>query len=379
MSDIQATTTKRGTDHKSTVPRAVVHKRILEIAESRPEESMAAIADRVTGATTSLVEQVLDEYGDPGTIEADEATVEDAEPTAADDETAADAVDDSLFDESAMSHHTTGTDESIVAPADITETQLETLREIRDHPHATQAVLAESLGVSSATISQRVNGIAGFDWADRQTFVKQFFNRAETDLEETQTDGEVDADNDQSNEPNGGDSDAVTCDDSAVDANVEASTTADCAATDTPETSTERPDTALGDGGNAQPDATGDIDDNLETADATPSVDRSVTPTPRADGASSTADCKEMDATPKEQTGQMASATDMQSTPQAQSDAELTALTARIDSLEQQLASDHAVDPELAHKVIRVCFQSEQISEAEEIQIMEGILAADSP
>ncbi|MFB6191979.1 MAG: hypothetical protein ABEI11_01515 [Haloarculaceae archaeon] len=46
-------------------PRAVIHKRILDVAADQPDASMAAIADEITGATTDLVERVLDEYGDP--------------------------------------------------------------------------------------------------------------------------------------------------------------------------------------------------------------------------------------------------------------------------------------------------------------------------
>ncbi|MFB6233651.1 MAG: winged helix-turn-helix domain-containing protein, partial [Haloarculaceae archaeon] len=53
------------TDSGRGSPRAVIHRRILDVAESRPDASLEAIGDEVAGATTDLVEQVLDEYGDP--------------------------------------------------------------------------------------------------------------------------------------------------------------------------------------------------------------------------------------------------------------------------------------------------------------------------
>ncbi|WP_217255549.1 MarR family winged helix-turn-helix transcriptional regulator [Natronococcus occultus] len=66
-----------------------------------------------------------------------------------------------------------------LASADLTEKQLETLREIRDQPTATQADLADELGVTSATINQRLNSIDGFDWVERRAFTEALFNQRE--------------------------------------------------------------------------------------------------------------------------------------------------------------------------------------------------------
>ena len=60
-------------------------------------------------------------------------------------------------------------------PESLTEKRLEVVRAIHDQPHATQAELADQLGVSRATISQRVNAIDGFEWSDRQEYVKAVF------------------------------------------------------------------------------------------------------------------------------------------------------------------------------------------------------------
>lgn len=48
-----------------SVPRATIHKLILDVAASSPEKSMEGIATELSGATTELVERVLEEYGDP--------------------------------------------------------------------------------------------------------------------------------------------------------------------------------------------------------------------------------------------------------------------------------------------------------------------------
>jgi transcriptional regulator with XRE-family HTH domain len=62
---------------------------------------------------------------------------------------------------------------------EISAKQLEVLRAISHRPHATQAELANELDVSRATISQRVNAIDGFEWADRLEFVNTVFNESE--------------------------------------------------------------------------------------------------------------------------------------------------------------------------------------------------------
>lgn len=126
-------------------PRAVIHKRILDSAESDPDASLDALADEVAGASPDLVERVLDEYGDPGGTEPiptqpEESTMPDPAPT------------------------TTATE--------LTEKQRATLEAIADRPEATQAELADALGVSRATVNKRLNAIEGFEWTDRERFVE---------------------------------------------------------------------------------------------------------------------------------------------------------------------------------------------------------------
>ncbi|MFC6769391.1 winged helix-turn-helix domain-containing protein, partial [Natrinema soli] len=67
---------------------------------------------------------------------------------------------------------------------------------MRDRPRATQAELADRLGVSGTTISQQVNEI---DWFERRAFVDRFFDREQAALEgpETEPAGDGDAADDR--------------------------------------------------------------------------------------------------------------------------------------------------------------------------------------
>lgn len=121
---------------------------------------MKGIATEVSGATTDLVEQVLDMYGDPAMDQkpsGGNGLSTDQQP---DDATEGEKAEGSFDDERAV---------------ELNDREYETLRLIHDHPEATQTELAEKLGVSGATISQRVNAIDGFDWTDRQTFAERVF------------------------------------------------------------------------------------------------------------------------------------------------------------------------------------------------------------
>lgn len=180
------------TDDTARAPRAVIHKRILEAAESRPEASMEALAADLAGASPALVERVLEEYGDPGSepplegpesgagAPAPEETAEamggEASPTAAHlsppDQTRP-------TDGGPMTDTTTPPTD-----AELTDKQREALQAIAEHPEATQAELADLLGVSRATVNKRVNGIAGFEWSDRQAFVSAVFDDASADTPE---------------------------------------------------------------------------------------------------------------------------------------------------------------------------------------------------
>jgi len=122
------------------------HKQILEVAAENPDASMEAVASRVPSATTQLVEQVLDEHGDP-------AQGKDG-------------------DQSESSDPITPSVPSYPDPEELSEKELETIRAIREHPEDSQRDLAEKLNVTSATVSNRVNSIEGFDWSERQTFAE---------------------------------------------------------------------------------------------------------------------------------------------------------------------------------------------------------------
>jgi DNA-binding MarR family transcriptional regulator len=53
----------------ATQPPAIIHKRILDAAEANPNASIDGLADEIGGASPSLVERVLDQYGDPAAAE----------------------------------------------------------------------------------------------------------------------------------------------------------------------------------------------------------------------------------------------------------------------------------------------------------------------
>ncbi|WP_128226257.1 winged helix-turn-helix transcriptional regulator [Halobacteriaceae archaeon SHR40] len=219
---------------ESATPRAMVHKKILDAAKNHPDSSIEGLADRIGGATIQLVERVLDEYGDPAESESSEITEQivsdhqlgeksadamdetmsneqtngtepSTEPatnsttptgdasqsiqraTEAADTTTETAVRESTGDQTeggtgqsqpqgSSTIHSDQTETLHQDPENLTEKRLEVLRAIHNRPHATQAELADQLEVSRATISQRVNAIEGFEWADRQEYIDAIFD-----------------------------------------------------------------------------------------------------------------------------------------------------------------------------------------------------------
>ncbi|MFB6354085.1 MAG: winged helix-turn-helix domain-containing protein [Halobacteriales archaeon] len=155
------------TNHGGRPPRAVIHKRILESAETRPDASMAELAADLPGASPDLVERVLEEYGDPA---ADAAGTAEAGPAAAD------GTEDEPM-----------TDAEPTTP-ELSDDQREALRAIAEHPEATQAELADVLGVSGATVNKRVNAIEGFSWDDRVAFVERVLGGAPAEATDGSTD-----------------------------------------------------------------------------------------------------------------------------------------------------------------------------------------------
>jgi len=136
-------------------PRSIRHKRILDLAAENPDASLEDLAAELPSVTPDLVERVLDEYGDP----ADE------------DDT------DSMTDK-----------------PEVTEKQQRTLQVIHDHPEATQREIADLLDVSTATVSNRVNSIEGFDWQTRTEFTNTVFGADESSDTAANEDDSVESD-----------------------------------------------------------------------------------------------------------------------------------------------------------------------------------------
>lgn len=159
----------RGSEGGRTIPRAVIHKKILDAAQSNPDASVAELTTAVNGASEGLVERVFDEYGDP----------------AADGQAGEQTEQEENGGQSTMSTHKTNgatiaesdrtTHATEPESGELTEKQLEALHLIRAKPDATQRDLAERIDVTPSTINDRLNSIEGFEWECRQEFVESIF------------------------------------------------------------------------------------------------------------------------------------------------------------------------------------------------------------
>jgi len=190
-------------DRGADQPRAMIHRRILDVAESAPDASLAAIAEEVTGASPDLVERVLDEYGDPGN---------DSEPDAQDDQSMNATNPGTSETDPANGQEGSATDEAAEPPtaADLSEKQRRTLRALYERPDASQGDLAEQLDVTRATVSRRLNAIPGFEWGDRRAFSQSVFG-AESDADDdveghdaADADGSPDDDSPDEDSPDAG-------------------------------------------------------------------------------------------------------------------------------------------------------------------------------
>ncbi|QLG48528.1 MarR family transcriptional regulator [Natrinema halophilum] len=168
MSESPQPSQAEGENRSSRFPRAIVHKKILDIAEDEPDASIEELAGLVNGVSVDMVEQVLEEYGDPV---ADSPTeVEEG----ANSHTMNEVIETNSSVPEGESHL-----ENEIDLEKITEKQHETLRAIYKNPEATQKELAENFDVSSATICHRVNNIDAFEWDTRQEFVERVFEDKE--------------------------------------------------------------------------------------------------------------------------------------------------------------------------------------------------------
>lgn len=407
----QTTTTNRTVPSSSTgVPRAVIHKQILDVAESAPDASMSAIAEEVSGATTELVEKVLEEYGDPGQTvdadrddpmggeepsdgsvapdgESDEPTVDGTPPESNDDpsddsvslefdssQAAADrenSSDDSAASSPGAESLLTNDDQQAAAdgmkrngdagnetdsetdpddpndpdvpdPASLTDAQLETLRAVHERPDATQAELASMFGITSASVSQRVNSIDGFEWDDRRAFTAALFDDSD----------EPDADESHA----GPDDRDVTVADGRP--RIVDSDSAEVSSKIDPESAIDR-EAVRSESGESDRTCTDAIADRL--AAVTARVDRLE----------------------QQMVDRPQSASNSVSQPADESESEPVSQPAdesASNSVSQPADECTSVlsDPELAHKIVHACMQSDRISEDEELRIIRSMMCADA-
>jgi DNA-binding NarL/FixJ family response regulator len=272
-------------------PRALIHKKILETAASMPEATMAAVAEEVSGASTDLVERVLDEYGDP-------AASADSDPDASEEQSSVPS--DAPATPDGRGAETASDETPVTDPDELTKKERAVLEVVAERPDATQQAVADVLGVSRATVSKRASGIEGFDWSDRASFVERLFGTPA-----------------ESRPLVRGDTDAPTVSCSNL------------------------PSTARADG------------DGQRAGDALSPPDAGR---PSA-GGQRTADREDVLA-------------------------RLDRIEARLDALafdESAGAPGGITDPELAHKVVHACMESEHVSEDEELDVVAAVLQGDAP
>ncbi|PSP65673.1 hypothetical protein BRC79_08480 [Halobacteriales archaeon QH_8_67_27] len=164
-------------DRSGDQPRAMIHRRILDVAASEPDASLAAIADEVSGASADLVERVLDEYGDPGSEPDTQAEDDQSMNTT----NATESGTEQTTPDGATATQSASSDDS--PTHSLSEKQRRTLRALYEQPEASQGDLADELDVTRATVSRRLNAIPGFEWSDRRAFAESVFGSDETGSE----------------------------------------------------------------------------------------------------------------------------------------------------------------------------------------------------
>ena len=238
-------------DGSRILPQSMRHKRILDRAADDPDASLEDIAEAVPTATADLVENVLEKYGDPAedlpmpssntettleddnvpSVNEDVTTEETDEPPAVNGETPEKADGTSTNEEDSLensdmvttsdgshasdahiasvetkgyAHSDTGTpsgedvfseeppDSEILQLSELSDRERETLSAIAEHPEATQQELGEMLGVTAATVSNRVNGIEGIEWTNRRAII------TDLPIDEAPMDRETDTDSTRS-------------------------------------------------------------------------------------------------------------------------------------------------------------------------------------
>jgi DNA-binding CsgD family transcriptional regulator len=154
---------------------SIRHKQILDAAADHPDASLDELASMVTSATEELVQRVLDEHGDPAANTESDGT-EDNAPSAEATGKETPTTEEASGDTAATADATHSTESP--ALTDLTIKQRTVLEYVAMDPSATQREIGEQLGVTAATVGNRVNDIKGFSWDDRQSFIEQVFDAA---------------------------------------------------------------------------------------------------------------------------------------------------------------------------------------------------------
>ena len=314
-------------DRGADKPRAMIHRRILDVAESSPDASLTAIAEAVSGASPDLVERVLDEYGDPGR-DTDAETQDDEPMNAANASTP--ETESASDDESTADPDESSADEPPAA-ADLSEKQRRTLGALYERPDASQADLADELDVTRATVSRRLNAIPGFEWSDRRAFAEAVFGSA----------ADVEAD------PSAADTPAAHGDggDTAADAPADDPVDDDRADGDRPNPEggdTGHPD--AGDRSGIDPAAVDAVEGALsDLAERVAAIESRVA---ASDGADASGPADGADQT------------------------EGTHGNGETEGSDGPEECDAGLSPELAHKVVHACMESDRLSEEEELAVL---------
>lgn len=350
-------------------PKSIRQKRILTVAAENPEASLEDIASEIATATPNVVETVLEEFGDPAD---DEATIGQSQSTTATTSDGGNPVSsgpsggestgggesgtasvskttDSQSSDDQQAETETGTDEtaqsgqsSLPDPETLTPKQRETLESIRVNPDATQREIAKILDVSAPTVSNRVNAIPEFDWENRVTFVNGVLGSeapAVTDEHEPTDAVSGDVDSEADANP-----DSVS--DSDAENETEATEAGSSGSGSDPSSEDHRTQST----GNGNGVSTG------TDANATESVDRDAE---RLDSAAVDPDQIER---------LIRNLNDLQAL------LEKTETARATESETADSDADLFDDPELTHKVVHACMQTETISEDEELAIIKQLL-----
>ena len=181
MADSRTMSLNQNENKSAKEPSALIHKQILDTAQSHPTATISEISDLVSGASVDLTERVLHEYGDPGNdpdvtmdnsdTDTSQSLKGDAEPSRWAKEGSTPEDEDGRVPYGNSSYLASDS----VDWSELSKKQKETLRAIHENPEATQTELGEMFNVNKSTICQRVNSIEGFNWQLRQPFVNSIF------------------------------------------------------------------------------------------------------------------------------------------------------------------------------------------------------------